>query len=282
MTSAPDIVLTNDDGMDSPGLRALFDALSEVGDVTVVAPSADNTAVGRALSMGRPSPLAIGADVDPVDLDLPEFTYEVSFRRTELGYEVDGTPADCVVAGVSALDADADVVVSGCNTGPNAGASMLGRSGTVSAAMEAAHLGVPGIAVSSTSYVGSREGFEVAGAFTRELVEFSLAEGVFDSADYLNTLVPATPPDRVLLTEPAETVDVEATISEADETISFTLRHLRQMLGGGELEAPEGTDRYAVDRDVASISPLQFPHGPVECEPLEAFAERYERGSKSD
>lgn len=282
MPDTPHIVLTNDDGMDAPGLRALFDALSAVGDVTVVAPSADNTAVGRALSMGRPSPLAIGGDVDPIDLDLPAFTYDVSVRRTDLGYEVDGTPADCVVAAVTALDTDPDVVVSGCNSGPNAGASMLGRSGTVSAAMEAAHLGVPGIAVSSTDHVSSRDGFQVPGEFTRELVSFSLSAGVFESADYLNTLVPPTPPERVLVTEPADTVDVDASFSESDGTITFRLRHLEQMLGDGDLEVPEGTDRHAIVQEAASISPLQFPHGPVDCEPLDAFVERYDGDAASD
>lgn len=278
MVHTPEIVLTNDDGIDAPGVRALADALSTVGDVTLVAPSADNSGVGRALSLGRPSPLAVGGDTDPIDLEVPGFTYEVPFRRTEHGYAVDGTPADCVVAAVTAIEGDPDIVVSGCNAGPNAGTSVFGRSGTVSAVMEAAHFGVPGIAVSSTRYESTRAGFETAGAFTRDLVRFSLAEDVFDHADFLNTLVPATPPEEVLVTEPAETVDVRASLADSGEAFTFTLRNLRHLLGDGTLDAPEGTDREAADRDVASISPLSLPHGAVDCEPLETFAEQYEAG----
>ncbi|MFB6217564.1 MAG: 5'/3'-nucleotidase SurE, partial [Halobacteriaceae archaeon] len=74
-----ELLLTNDDGIDSPGLRALRDRLADLGSVTVVAPATDQSAVGRSMSG------------------------EVGVREHELGYVIDGTPTDCVVAGVEAL-----------------------------------------------------------------------------------------------------------------------------------------------------------------------------------
>ncbi|MEF8831842.1 MAG: 5'/3'-nucleotidase SurE, partial [Halobacteriales archaeon] len=102
----PVILLTNDDGIDSPGLGALYDALSEVGEVTAVAPADDHSAVGRSIEQSA------------------------SVFEHELGYAVDGPPASCVVGGLEALLPDADLVVSGCNQGANLGAYVLGRSGT--------------------------------------------------------------------------------------------------------------------------------------------------------
>ena len=118
------ILLTNDDGIDAVGLRAMRDALSADYDVVAVAPTADQSSTGRTLSEG------------------------VSVSDHELGYAVDGTPVDCVVAGLGELVPDADLVVAGCNEGANLGAYTLGRSGTVSAAVEAAFFDVPAVATS--------------------------------------------------------------------------------------------------------------------------------------
>ena len=117
------VLLTNDDGIDETGLRALHEALSGVAEVTVVAPADDQSAVGRSLSS------------------------RVAVDRRETGYAVHGTPADCVVAGLQSLAPDVDLVVSGCNRGANLGQYTLGRSGTVSAAVEAAFFECPAIAV---------------------------------------------------------------------------------------------------------------------------------------
>jgi 5'-nucleotidase len=107
----PSILLTNDDGIESAGLRALYDVLTGVGDVTVVAPAEDQSAVGRSLS------------------------HDVTVREHDLGYAIEGTPADCSVAGLGSLAPDTDIVVAGCNQGANLGSYVLGRSGTVSAAV---------------------------------------------------------------------------------------------------------------------------------------------------
>jgi 5'-nucleotidase len=123
----PRILVTNDDGVYSEGLHALADALRSVGDVTIVAPLGEASAIGHALTIARPLRLE---------------------RLRDGVYSVDGTPADCVNLGiVHVLDGLPDLVVSGINKGYNLGDDVT-YSGTVGGALEGALLGVPGIAVS--------------------------------------------------------------------------------------------------------------------------------------
>jgi 5'-nucleotidase len=125
------ILLTNDDGIQAPGLRALYQALTQAGhEVRVVAPVAEMSAVGHAITFTTP-------------LRTKAFQEE---RFTGTG--VYGTPADCVKLGVTALlDQAPDLVVSGINAGANVGVDIV-YSGTVSAATEGALMGLPALAVS--------------------------------------------------------------------------------------------------------------------------------------
>lgn len=242
--TAPDILLTNDDGVDSEGLYALYDALSSLGSVTVVAPAEDQSAVGRSLSES------------------------VEVADHERGHVVDGTPADCVVAGLRSLVPDADLVVSGCNTGANLGTAVLGRSGTVSAAVESAFLGVPAIAVSmyipAEQFAGGkpaldREAFAEAASVTKYLAEHARSNGVFDHADYLNVNLPA--PDReaaeMVLTRPSNVyrMDTEA----SGESLAIRNRIWDQM-AEGSLDDPPGTDRRAIADGKVSVTPLEAHH----------------------
>ncbi|MFW6265843.1 MAG: 5'/3'-nucleotidase SurE [Halanaeroarchaeum sp.] len=218
---SPTILLTNDDGIDSPGIRALAEGLSGVGDVTVVAPADNRSAVGRATSS------------------------EARVQDHELGYALDGTPVDCVIAGIEALGPSPDVVVAGVNQGANLGMYVLGRSGTVSAAVEAAYFGVPAIAT-SLYLPGDRwktepdpEEYDEAVRATRYLVERGLGGGVFDQADYLNVNAPAPENGKteMRITHPSsvydmtanhdgETVTLQDNIWQLMEHDSFsTLRH---------------------------------------------------------
>jgi 5'-nucleotidase len=123
----PVILVTNDDGVTSPGLHILAEALKPLGDVTVVAPTQEASAIGHALTLRRPLRIE---------------TYGPGV------YGVDGTPTDCVNLGVDiVLKGKPDLVVSGINKGWNIGDDVT-YSGTVAGAMEAALLGIPGIAVS--------------------------------------------------------------------------------------------------------------------------------------
>jgi 5'-nucleotidase len=123
----PRILVTNDDGVHGPGLRALARALKPLGDVTIVAPLGDASAIGHALTLSRP-------------LRLEQLEPDI--------WAVDGTPTDCVNLAVTrVLDGLPDLVVSGINTGYNLGDDVT-YSGTVGAAMEGTLLGAPSIAVS--------------------------------------------------------------------------------------------------------------------------------------
>ena len=123
----PVILVTNDDGVTSPGIHALAEALKPLGEVTVVAPTQEASAIGHALTLRRPLRIE---------------TYSPGV------YGVDGTPTDCVNLGVDVvLKRKPDLVVSGINKGWNIGDDVT-YSGTVAGAMEAALLGIPGIAVS--------------------------------------------------------------------------------------------------------------------------------------
>ncbi len=129
------ILLTNDDGIQAVGLRALHRALVAAGhEVHVVAPVTEQSAVGHAVTLSAP-------------LRVKEFR-ENGFS----GQGVTGTPADCVKLGLSTLVKDRpDVVVSGINAGPNVGVDIL-YSGTVSAATEGALMGFPALAVSMDDF----------------------------------------------------------------------------------------------------------------------------------
>jgi len=124
-------LITNDDGFDAPGLAALYRALSELGTVTVVAPSVCHSAKGHAVNTHVPIRV-MHRDVDP-------------FGRIDI---VDGSPADCVRVGLTGLNHERpDFVIAGINPGANLGVDLF-YSGTAAAAREAAIMGVPAIAVS--------------------------------------------------------------------------------------------------------------------------------------
>src|SRR5690242_261744 len=121
------ILLTNDDGYFSPGIHALKDALQPLGEVVIVAPELEASAVGHALTLRRP-------------LRLEQISAGI--------YAVDGTPTDCVnIAIDEVLDAPPDLIVSGINKGLNIGDDVT-YSGTVAGALEGALLGYPALAVS--------------------------------------------------------------------------------------------------------------------------------------
>lgn len=261
MSDGLEILLTNDDGIESPGIRALYDALSEIGNVTTVAPATDQSAVGRALS------------------------YEVAVRDHELGYAVEGTPSDCVVAGLAELGPYPDIVVSGCNKGANLGAYVLGRSGTVSAAVEAAFFDVPAIAaslyvpagdVAFRDIVTEPADYAEAARATAYLTEHALGAGVFEQADYLNVNapMPAEEPAGIEITRPSHAYDMDAT---HDGNGSVTLHDLTwEQLSSGDIPDPEGTDRRALLNGNVSVSPLTAPHTVKHHDALDALVEKYD------
>ncbi|MFD1515430.1 5'/3'-nucleotidase SurE [Halomarina rubra] len=255
------VLLTNDDGIDESGLRALYDALDALDgvDVTAVAPADDQSAVGRKLST------------------------RVDVREHELGFAVEGTPADCVVVGVQSLLEEVDLVVSGCNRGANLGQYTLGRSGTVSAAVEAAFFEIPAIAVSMyvptdevsfRTYDPDPAVYGEAARATAYLVEETAADGVFGIADYLNVNAPTAGEEscEMVVTEPSTFYDMDA---ERDGDVVHLHDRIWERMNEQDVPDPEGTDRYAVLHGKVSVSPLTAPHTVTYHETLSGLAVEY-------
>jgi len=259
-----EVLLTNDDGIEAPGLQALYDTLGDIGEVTAVAPYEDQSAVGRAMS------------------------HEVRVEEHDLGYAVHGMPADCVVAGIGALGLDPDLVVAGCNKGANLGEYGLGRSGTVSAAVEAAFFDVPAIAaslyvpggdISFRDFTPTREDLREATRATRYLAEHALGAGVFEQADYLNVNAPLSRNAAgeggyapMEITRPSHAYDMDA--EREGSTVTIYDRVWDRMLEG-DIPDPEGSDRRAVVEGRVSVSPLLAPHTTRHHEALDGLAEAY-------
>ena len=167
------ILITNDDGIDSPGIAALVDILSEAHAVVVVAPSGDRSGVSHAITAYE------------------AITMERRHDINVLAYACSGTPADCVFLGSTELSERPQLVVSGINHGPNL-ADDVNYSGTVAGAVEACLLGIPGLAVSLASSheepLGRRY-WESAAAVARQCIELQF-ERFADTSCYWNLNVP--------------------------------------------------------------------------------------------
>lgn len=128
------VLITNDDGIYSRGIFALYEAFSKIAEITIVAPITEQSAVGHAIT-----------------ITLPLRVHEVYRKDNFFGYGVNGTPADCVKLAFSdILTTKPDIVISGVNRGANLASNLI-YSGTVSAATEGAMMGVPSLAVSLAS-----------------------------------------------------------------------------------------------------------------------------------
>jgi 5'-nucleotidase len=161
------ILVTNDDGYFSPGIHALADALAPLGEVVIVAPGTEASAVGHALTLRRPLRLE---------------------RVRDRVYAVDGTPTDCVnIALAEVLDAPPALVVSGINKGLNIGDDVT-YSGTVAGALEGALLGYPALAV-SLEYARGEWDFGPAASLAAALAA-SLLASPLPSRTFLNVNVP--------------------------------------------------------------------------------------------
>lgn len=170
------ILLTNDDGITAPGLIALFRAIGGLGDLEVVAPATVQSAMSHAVTFHRP--IATRKHVESAE---GEDLFD--------GTAVEGSPADCVkLALATLLPKPIDLVISGMNSGANVGVNVI-YSGTVAAAMEAAFLGVPAIAVSL--HIGDWDNiqFDAAASHARRVIDQMLA-GPMEPHTVLNVNVP--------------------------------------------------------------------------------------------
>ena len=229
------ILVTNDDGIGAPGIKALAEALTELGTVTVVAPDRERSAAGHSLTLH--SPLRV-------------------FELRDGWYAVDGTPTDCVNMGIhSLLSSPPDLVVSGINHGGNMGDDIT-YSGTVAAAMEANLMGIPSLAVSLATY-GPTDHFpdaaRVAVQVARELLQNGLPTDTF-----LNLNVPNLPFAEIkpyLVTRQGKRSFVGKIVDKTDP------RGRKYYWIGSEEPSfldEIGTDFHAVGNGHASLTPLHL------------------------
>jgi len=155
------ILLTNDDGINAPGIKAMWRELIKLGEVIVVAPETVQSATGHGITIATPL-----------------LTSEVEEPDGYKGIAVDGRPADCVKVAINQLiPGPVDLVVSGMNSGVNVGINVI-YSGTVAAAIEAAFLGLPSIAVSLHLDHEIKTDYARAARWGRETIEKILALGL--------------------------------------------------------------------------------------------------------
>jgi 5'-nucleotidase len=221
------ILVSNDDGIHSPGVLALAEIAAEYGDVRLVAPDGERSSSGLAITSSRP----------------------LSYRKTRIAeftaYRVDGTPADCVALG-SHLWGAVDLVLSGINVGFNLGTSIW-HSGTLAAAKQAVLLGMRGLAISAPA---ATEDFAPLKPWCRRVVEVVLRN---PGLGLVNANVPLEP--RGLLWTRVSVRQYDGRIVQTQDPTGrdrywFTVRPLQG--------ADEGTDRWALEQSWVSLTPLRL------------------------
>jgi len=237
----PLILLSNDDGVRAPGLRALADVLADVGDVLVAAPDRERSAASHAISLDHP-------------LRVEEVEPSV--------FAIDGTPVDCVYLALHHLvPRKPDLCLSGINNGFNLGSDIF-YSGTVGAAVESALRGVASVAFSLER--NRPQDFSHAAAFARDLVADLLARGpaAIEPSTFLNVNLPAGPVRGVRVTS------MGRRIYRDQVSVRQDLRGRNYYwIGGPEQKGEDvsGSDCTAVADGMASVTPLglDLTHQPM-------------------
>jgi 5'-nucleotidase len=227
------ILLSNDDGYQAPGLRALHQAVARAAETTVVAPDRDRSGASNSLTLDHP----------------------IRAHRAENGFIfVEGTPTDCVHLAITGLlDHEPDMVVSGINAGANMGDDVI-YSGTVAAATEGRFLGYPAIAVSIASHTPRH--FDTAARVAVSLIE-RLCASPLSADSILNVNVPDLPYEAlqgVVATRLGHRHKAEPVVRSEDPR-----GRPIYWVGpaGAEQDAGPGTDFHAVRNGFVSVTPLQ-------------------------
>jgi 5'-nucleotidase len=225
------ILVTNDDGVRSDGIHALARAMARFGDVTVVAPHLEASAIGHALTLRRPLRVQLLAD------------------RV---YEVDGTPTDCVnIAITQILQQVPDLVVSGINKGYNLGDDVT-YSGTVAGAMEGALLGIPSIAV-SLERTSDAYDFTAAAGAAAQVADRVMVRGL-PARTFINVNVPQGRPKGFRVTVQARRNHVTVVDGRVDPR-GQPYYWIEE--GQNDWEPHDRSDYQAVKDGYISVTPLQ-------------------------
>lgn len=225
------ILISNDDGIYSPGLHALGEVAREFGDVRIVAPDVEQSSMGHAITASRP----------------------LSYRKTSIGdfdaYRVNGTPADCVALGTSQWE-KVDLVLSGINLGSNLGNSAW-HSGTLAAAKQAALLGCRGVAFSAPVSKDEPIDFSIMKPHVKRVLAILIEER---ELTLVNVNLPEEVPRGLRWTRQSvrhyDGYVLPATDPMNRPIYWFTVRPVEA--------TEEGTDRWAVEHGYVSITPLRL------------------------
>jgi len=228
------ILLSNDDGYLAPGLRALYLALKDTQELTVVAPDRDHSGASNSLTLQRP----------------------LCIRKSEEGFQyVDGTPTDCVHLAITGLmEKEPDMVIAGINNGANLGDDVI-YSGTVAAATEGRFLGFPAMAVSMASH--EPQFFETAARVVIDLLN-RLNQHLLPADSILNINVPDIPYEDLQ--------GFQATRlgkrHKSESVIRQQSPHGKEVFwvgpAGQEQDAGPGTDFHAIKSHYVSVTPLEI------------------------
>jgi 5'/3'-nucleotidase len=226
------ILVTNDDGVYSPGIAALAEVAATLGETRIVAPHVEMSSAAHAITASRP----------------------LNYKRTPLGnlpvdaYRVNGTPADCVALGLYQWE-HVDVVLSGINLGSNLG-NALWHSGTLAAARQAALLGVRGIAV-STPVSETEPDFATLKPWAARVLEILLPQ---KELCLINVNLPPTAPRGMRWTHQSVRHYDGKVVPGKDPMGRLNYWFTVVPIEGVE----EGTDRWAVEQGYVSITPLRL------------------------
>lgn len=240
MKKKPLILVTNDDGVTAPGIRALIAVMKELGDVVVVAPDSPQSATGHAITINNT------LYINKIDID-PD---------VEAEYSCSGTPVDCVKFAVNEiLHRKPDLCVSGVNHGSNSSINVI-YSGTMSAAVEAGIEGIPAIGFSLLDYNWDAN-FEPAKLFikkiTQQVLEKGLPEGVI-----LNVNIPKLPPESIKGIKVCR--QAKAMWQEKFDKRTNPMGRDYYWLTGKFVNQDKGedTDEWALANGYVSVVPVQF------------------------
>jgi 5'-nucleotidase len=234
----PLILITNDDGIWADGIKALYHAVKTLGEVWIVAPDTERSAVGHSITIY--SPLKVE---------------EIKFEDNAPAFACSGTPADCVKLGVKAiLPRKPDIIISGMNKGANTGFNVL-YSGTVSAASEGMILGIPSIAFSYDSFIDKNYNFakKVINLITQKVISEGIPEETL-----LNVNIPAKLEKDIMgyaVTKQGKTIFQDGFIKRTDprgKTYYWLGSNLDQ------LEDEPNSDTEMLKKGYVSISPIQY------------------------
>ena len=233
------VLITNDDGVYSPGLWSAVSALVDLGEVVVVAPDRDQSGVGLATTL----------------LEVVRAQEVAPLVEGVVTYSVQGTPSDCVILATETLVKEPfDLVVSGVNNGANLGLDIM-ISGTVGGALQGYLRGIPSLAVSVTSLNNAR--YEAAGRTIKALAR-AMSEVSHTTAPLLNVNLPNIDPgvvERVQVTRlgPRAYTECVEQMNDGRGTY-YWIRHNRPT----NLDVSEDTDFWAVRNNGISITPLDL------------------------